>query len=280
MSACLIAYSRSSVSVDPGARRRESRSSRRPKSGSPPSEQMDDRARPEDAPDDRRRLERRLLVAGSRSIRAASTAWTVSGIAKPAARSPSAQPRRPLDEHAAVDELADELLDEERVALGALDDQARAGRPEAPPGASLEHARDVSARTAASSQSTVAFRFPTPHPGRWSKSSGRAVASTRTGAARRDTSRSRRSSRSGSAQWMSSTSSDSGLSTASSSTNSTAAACRRSRASSGWRSGATSSPRASPRISRPSSARRLVLLADRPRGCRSARARSRRAASR
>ena len=55
-------------------------------------------------------------------MRAASTACTVSGIGNVASGSPSDPRALRLHERAAVDQLADELLEEERVAVRPLDD--------------------------------------------------------------------------------------------------------------------------------------------------------------
>ena len=90
-----------------------------------------------------------------------------------------------------------------------------------------------------------AFRRPTSPGDR--RSSGRVVATSITGARTSETSRSRRSSRSGSAQWMSSDEEDRRAgSTQVSSTNATAAACSRSRASSGMEFGCDVQPQRQP----------------------------------
>ena len=87
------------------------------------------------------------------------------------------RPRRP-----GVADERDHLLDEERVALGRLEDPVaqvvvdarRAPRAAAP----------VSAASSGSSSTVVAFTLPPPHPGRRSSSSGRAMQSSRIGASR------------------------------------------------------------------------------------------------
>ena len=76
-------------------------------------------------------------------MRAARTAWTVSGTETLAGASPSDPAAVPTDEDAAVHELPDELFEEERVSLGTLDNEiakiVREGRGEQ----LVEHARHV-----------------------------------------------------------------------------------------------------------------------------------------
>ena len=57
-----------------------------------------------------------------RSTRAASTAWTVSGISTAVRPGSARQPSGVARDPPLVDEMAEDLLDEERVAAGALDD--------------------------------------------------------------------------------------------------------------------------------------------------------------
>ena len=126
VSACLNAYSRSQ-----GERR-----VRRGDDQVPLLEEIEDRrlrrrgdehGPPEDTPDHGGCLERGLLEWRSRSMRAASTAWTVSGMENRLGTSRDDQPPR-ADERATVDEISDELLQEERVALGSLHDEGREDR--------------------------------------------------------------------------------------------------------------------------------------------------------
>ena len=60
-------------------------------------------------------------------MRAASTAWTVSGTKNPGGSSPNDQPPFVAREHTPVDQRRDQLLDEERVPLRPLDDEPAHG---------------------------------------------------------------------------------------------------------------------------------------------------------
>ena len=59
-------------------------------------------------------------------MRAASTAWTESGTWKSGGSSPTDQLPFSRREHAHVDQRRNQLLDEERVALGPLEDRPTA----------------------------------------------------------------------------------------------------------------------------------------------------------
>ena len=65
----------------------------------------------------------RFAASGSWSIRASSRPWRVSGISTPPTSSVATQRSPCGDDHAALDQHPDDLLDEERVALGAGHDQ-------------------------------------------------------------------------------------------------------------------------------------------------------------
>ena len=123
------------------------------------------------------------------SRRAASSAWIVGGTRHLAVR--------------LVDQR-DHLLDEERVALGGLDDaRAQAASRGAPSSCSISCS--VSADASGSSRTVVAFSLPPRPAGRRSSSSGRAMQSSRIGASReRSATCSTRSRNVGSAQWRSS----------------------------------------------------------------------------
>ncbi len=151
------------------------------------------------------RCSARFSTGSSRSIRAASTACTVSGIWT-SSMSAAARQRSPSShDHALVDQVPHDLLQEERVALGAFEDPCvhRGRQVRRPPAGTRPAGRDSSA-VSGSSATDETFRRPPPHPGRRSVSSGRAGHRNRTGPTTRSASSSRRSSSTGSAQWMSS----------------------------------------------------------------------------
>ncbi len=210
----------------------------------------------------RRRLERRLLrrreavdARGEHCVHRVRHRERRVGLAEHPA------PRR-LDEDAAVDELADELLEEERIALRTFDDGSRRSSGSAAESISSSM-RAAAAIGSGSSQSTVVLRFAGAPRRALVEQSGRAVASTTSGRARVREDALEEVEQVGLGPVDVLDEEHRRALEGESSTNRTAAACSRSRASSGWSSGATSSPSASPRISRPSR-RRSSSSADAP----------------
>ena len=138
-------------------------------------------------------------VGSSWSRRAASSAWIVGGTV-------TAASGRVADE-------ADHLLDEEWVALGRLEDaRPRSSSPTSAPSSSAATSASASAAASGSSSTVVAFSLPPPQFGRRSRSSGRAMQSSRIGASRlRSATWSTRSRNASSPQWMSSSTTTSGV---------------------------------------------------------------------
>ena len=137
-------------------------------------------------------------------MRAASTACTVSGIGNVASGSPSTQV--PSDSTSAPLSTSSPTSSSRKKGLpsarSTTDRRTCSGRSADSISSSMSEATSTGRGP---SQSTVEFRLAAPHAGRSTSRSGRAVASTTSGARTSATMRSRRSSRSGSAQWMSST---------------------------------------------------------------------------
>ena len=197
------------ASDDPSRDRTSSRSSSRRSASSSVAvavQQSRDRARPEHPPDDGRRLQRPACRPGraGRCARRARPA-PCRGSRRPRCprvarqRSPSAY------DPSVVDQVADDLLQEERVALGALEDpvvhrrrQVVDGRAAAGPGARRPRPRAGRARPTR----RCAGRRPTRAAVR--QLGPRRDRGTAPGPATRSASSSSRSSSAGSAQWMSS----------------------------------------------------------------------------
>ena len=193
-------------------------------------------------------------IGGSRSIRAASTACTVSGTEKPRrqlARRPAlvacARGRRRRRAQPTSSSTKNGLPS----ARSTTSLRSSSGRSTASSSSSM---RAVASAGSGSSQIVVAFRRPRA-PGRTAVERARDAPSRgrSDGPWASRTTRSRRSRRSSSAQWTSSTRNTAGRSACSSSTNSTTASWRRSRASSGCRSRRRRGRARAPRISRPAS---------------------------
>ena len=143
----------------------------------------------------------------SRSSRAASSAWMVGGTGISPTSSASRQSPSTRRIVPVVDEHRHELLDEQRVALGRADDHALADRSAASPTgrAAPRRSRRPGRRPAGRGRSAPA-RSPSPQVGRVLEQvvAGRAQDQHRAGQAGRRDRCSSRSSRVGSAQWMSS----------------------------------------------------------------------------
>ena len=122
VSACLIACSRSPGKREPLRRRMKSRSSSSAKSASPPISSRTG-ASQNTRPITDAACSAAFSRAGSRSMRAASTPRTESGIESCSGSAVDLPPVVALREDAAVDERLDQLLDEERVALRAPHEQ-------------------------------------------------------------------------------------------------------------------------------------------------------------
>ena len=200
-----------------------SRSSSTPKSGSSPPSRCTtaavEKTRPITAP----ACERRLLVRGKTVDPRREHGVDGVGHRNVGVVASDHPPVLRLDEHAAVDELADELLEEERVPVGALHEQVAQ---------LLRHLRELLLEQL---RDGVDGQRVEPEDGRVALSGSprrpdvenlrpRRGDEHRRARARSVTSRSRRSRRSGSAQWMSSTTRTIGGPEASSSTKATAAA--------------------------------------------------------
>ena len=253
VSACLIACSRSSGKREPLRRRMKSRSSSSAKSASPPISSRTG-ASQNTRPITDAACSAAFSRAGSRSMRAASTPRTESGIesccgsAATSHRS-SRCARTPLSTSDSISSSTKNGLPSERCT----------SRSRTCSGRSATSSAATSSASGSSSIAVTCLR-PPPH-----SSSGLAVATTSSGPRTSRIVRSSSSSSGASAQWTSSTSRTSGPRAQSSFRSSTQASRKRSRAASGCRSPATSRPNARPRIGR-SFERAGLLLKDLPDG--------------
>ena len=163
-----------------------------------------ERACPEHLADDGRVLEHETLLVGARpSRRAAMIPWSVSGS--------GARPSRP-----SLDVELGELLRVQRVAAARSSSACWVRRRARACRGRFRGAVRSAPRRAATSARVVAFSLPPPQPGRRSSSSGRAVATTRSGTSvTQSTSSSTKSSRLSSAQCRSSKTRTSGRCSAS-----------------------------------------------------------------
>ena len=154
-------------------------------------------------------LDHRPFLVPRRSSRAVISAWIVPGRGH-AREVAVGDPRAVVaPEHAVVDQHAQHLLDEQRVALGGVGDATRisAGSPPAP--SRFRMKSSLVAR--GSSGDSVTIVPARSHSGRSSRSSGRAMQSRSTGCAAAEARDVLDRSRSvGSAQWMSSNTATSG----------------------------------------------------------------------
>ena len=150
--------------------------------GDRPAGQLGESTDPEHAAHDGRVLEHRLLVLGKpiqpRGDEPLDRAREVDLRDRPR-HLPAGGFGRP--EHAVVDQLADDLLDEERVALAALDDRSASGPARSAPGADRRASPLLRPRTAGRgrSRSRSACRRPTSAASRTAPA--RAVATTMIG---------------------------------------------------------------------------------------------------
>ena len=116
-----------------------------------------------------------------------------------------------VDDAALVDQLAEDLLEEERVALGAGEDRDRASRRRGRRHRAGARRARVAASWASGLRKTAEkLRRPPPQVGRVPVNAGRAGQTRRSGPLPRSATSSSRSRSAGSAQWMSSTTTTSG----------------------------------------------------------------------
>ena len=164
---------------------------------------------PEDASDDGRVLQDGLLVLGQ-AVQARCDQPVDRTRELDVVDGPRDLPPRGLGrpEHAVVDQLADDLLDVERVALAPLDDRRASARREARRGAGRRASPRPRPPRAGRGRSTprCACRRPTSGASRTARA--RAVATTRIGPCAQSATCSTKSSSPSSAQWMSSSTSD------------------------------------------------------------------------